>query len=74
MAGTILTYEPAIRLIAFAYIFVTLAVWGPLSPRRGRQFGRGLRWPSNCMLTQPFRDDTRRYPLGAVRRSTISSP
>lgn len=47
MAGTILTHEPAIRLIAFASVFVALAAWEIFAPRRGQQLPRHLRWPSN---------------------------
>jgi sterol desaturase/sphingolipid hydroxylase (fatty acid hydroxylase superfamily) len=45
--ATLLTYEPAIRLGAFASVFVALAAWEIIAPRRGQQLGRGLRWPSN---------------------------
>jgi sterol desaturase/sphingolipid hydroxylase (fatty acid hydroxylase superfamily) len=45
--GTILTYEPTIRLAAFASVFVALAAWEILAPRRGQQLPRQLRWPNN---------------------------
>jgi sterol desaturase/sphingolipid hydroxylase (fatty acid hydroxylase superfamily) len=47
MPGTILSYEPAIRLAAFASLFVALAVWEIFAPRRGQQLPRLLRWPNN---------------------------
>jgi sterol desaturase/sphingolipid hydroxylase (fatty acid hydroxylase superfamily) len=42
-----LTYEPLIRLAAFAGIFAALAGWEVLAPRREQKLGRGARWPSN---------------------------
>jgi len=45
--ANILTYEPTIRLVAFAAVFVSLAAWEIFAPRRGLRLGRGLRWPSN---------------------------
>ncbi len=47
MAESILDTEPAIRLGAFLGIFVVMAVWEALAPRRGRSFSRWVRWPSN---------------------------
>src|SRR4051812_31135018 len=47
MSGTILTHEPAIRLVAFASVFVALAAWEIFAPRRGQKLTRRLRWTSN---------------------------
>jgi len=47
MSGTLLAHEPAIRLAAFASVFIALAVWEIFAPRRGQKLGRKLRWPSN---------------------------
>jgi sterol desaturase/sphingolipid hydroxylase (fatty acid hydroxylase superfamily) len=41
------TYEPWIRLLAFALVLAALALWELRMPRRQRQFGRGTRWPNN---------------------------
>jgi sterol desaturase/sphingolipid hydroxylase (fatty acid hydroxylase superfamily) len=43
----VLTYEPFIRLGAFGGVFVAMAVWEFLGPRRQQAIGRGLRWPNN---------------------------
>jgi len=47
MSGIFLIDEPLIRLVAFAGIFVAMAVWEVLAPRRDQKLGRGTRWPSN---------------------------
>jgi sterol desaturase/sphingolipid hydroxylase (fatty acid hydroxylase superfamily) len=47
MAETLLSYEPIIRLIAFAGVFAAMAAWEILAPRRDQGIGRGTRWPSN---------------------------
>jgi sterol desaturase/sphingolipid hydroxylase (fatty acid hydroxylase superfamily) len=47
MSLAILTYEPAIRLIAFTSVFLVLAGWEIYSPRRLQQLPRRTRWPSN---------------------------
>jgi sterol desaturase/sphingolipid hydroxylase (fatty acid hydroxylase superfamily) len=47
MVETLLSYEPIIRLIAFAGIFAAMAAWEILAPRRNQSVGRGTRWPSN---------------------------
>jgi hypothetical protein len=43
----LLTYEPAIRLTAFAGVFVVMALWELLGPRRCQTVGRLKRWPGN---------------------------
>ena len=40
-------YEPFIRLAAFCGVFVVLAVWEFILPRRKQAIGRGWRWPNN---------------------------
>jgi sterol desaturase/sphingolipid hydroxylase (fatty acid hydroxylase superfamily) len=40
-------YEPYIRLGAFAGVFIVLAVWEFIGPRRKQAIGRGWRWPNN---------------------------
>jgi sterol desaturase/sphingolipid hydroxylase (fatty acid hydroxylase superfamily) len=47
MSDALLPYEPMIRLGAFAGVFVLMAAWELLAPRRHLEFGRGLRWPNN---------------------------
>jgi sterol desaturase/sphingolipid hydroxylase (fatty acid hydroxylase superfamily) len=43
-------YEPLLRLAAFCAVFVLIAVWEVLAPRRARQFPRAARWPHNIAL------------------------
>jgi hypothetical protein len=47
MVETLLSYEPIIRLIAFAGVFAAMAAWEILAPRRDQGIGRSTRWPSN---------------------------
>jgi sterol desaturase/sphingolipid hydroxylase (fatty acid hydroxylase superfamily) len=47
LAEILLTYEPAIRVGAFAAIFMAMALWELLAPRRRQAIGRLRRWPSN---------------------------
>ncbi|MFZ5932436.1 MAG: sterol desaturase family protein [Pseudomonadota bacterium] len=47
MPETLLLYEPAIRLSAFAGIFAAMALWEMLAPRRPQAIGRLQRWPGN---------------------------
>ena len=46
----ILANEPLIRLSAFGGIFVAMAAWELLAPRRVQQIGRRTRWPSNIAI------------------------
>jgi sterol desaturase/sphingolipid hydroxylase (fatty acid hydroxylase superfamily) len=39
--------EPLIRLVAFAGVFVAMAAWEVLAPRRTLAPGRARRWPAN---------------------------
>jgi sterol desaturase/sphingolipid hydroxylase (fatty acid hydroxylase superfamily) len=43
-------YEPLIRLSAFLFTFVAMALWEALWPRRPRAFARRARWPHNIGL------------------------
>jgi sterol desaturase/sphingolipid hydroxylase (fatty acid hydroxylase superfamily) len=45
-----LRFEPLIRLGAFLGVFVAVALWEVLAPRRRAAFGRGARWPHNLGL------------------------
>ncbi|MFN0218226.1 MAG: sterol desaturase family protein [Hyphomicrobium sp.] len=47
MSGLLSSYEPLIRLSAFAGVFALIAGWEIMAPRRRQQIGRGRRWPSN---------------------------
>jgi sterol desaturase/sphingolipid hydroxylase (fatty acid hydroxylase superfamily) len=40
-------YEAVIRLTAFGGVFVALAIWELVGPRRRQTIGRSWRWPSN---------------------------
>ena len=45
MTTYLLAHEPAVRLAAFASIFVVMAAWEVLAPRRPQAIGRGARSP-----------------------------
>jgi sterol desaturase/sphingolipid hydroxylase (fatty acid hydroxylase superfamily) len=47
MADLLSSYEPVIRLTAFASVFALMAGWEIIAPRRQQQIGRGRRWPGN---------------------------
>lgn len=47
LADILFTYEPWIRLGAFASVFATMALWETLAPRRRQAIGRLRRWPGN---------------------------
>lgn len=47
MSEFVLSYEPVIRLAAFASVFSVMALWEVLAPRRSQDIGRTARWPSN---------------------------
>jgi len=42
--------EPLIRLGAFFAVFLAMALWEAVAPRRQRSFARGARWPHNIGL------------------------
>lgn len=50
MADAAIIHEPLLRLWAFMSIFVLMALWEALSPRRVPQFRRRTRWPHNLLL------------------------
>ncbi|HTT12351.1 MAG TPA: sterol desaturase family protein [Burkholderiaceae bacterium] len=45
-----LAYEPLIRLTAFLSVFLAVAAWEVLAPRRPRMLSRAVRWPHNLGL------------------------
>lgn len=45
-----MTDEPLFRLAAFSLVFVAMAVWERLAPRRRLHFRRAERWPHNLAL------------------------
>src|SRR5262245_14880625 len=47
MRDAIFACEPLIRLGAFGAVFVVMAAWELLGPRRRQAIGRGMRWPGN---------------------------
>ncbi len=47
MRDVVFAYEPYIRLGAFGGIFVLMALWELVGPRRKQAIGRGWRWPNN---------------------------
>ena len=50
ISNAAVTYEPLLRLTAFVGIFVLMAAWECVAPRRVRQFHRRTRWPHNIAL------------------------
>ena len=50
MTSTAMVSEPLIRLSAFLGVFLALALWEALAPRRRRAFQRRRRWPHNLGL------------------------
>ena len=50
-AGPMSDVEPLLRLGAFAGVFLLVALWEALAPRRLRRFSRAQRWPHNLGLT-----------------------
>ncbi len=48
--GTAIAAEPIIRLGCFLSIFVLMALWEALTPRRPQSIRRLLRWPNNLGL------------------------
>jgi sterol desaturase/sphingolipid hydroxylase (fatty acid hydroxylase superfamily) len=47
MGTGVVAYEPTIRLAAFAAVFVVIAGWELMGPRRKQSVGRTWRWPNN---------------------------
>lgn len=50
MTGDIAAVEPALRLAAFVGVFVVVALWEVLAPRRSLRLARARRWPHNLGL------------------------
>ncbi len=50
MPNTTIAAEPIIRLTCFAGVFLLMALWEFLTPRRPQVITRGLRWPNNLGL------------------------
>ncbi len=67
------TYEPHIRLAAFASIFTVMAAWEFLAPRRPQAIGRGQRWPSNLGVVALDAAIVRvLFPTGAVALAMLA--
>jgi sterol desaturase/sphingolipid hydroxylase (fatty acid hydroxylase superfamily) len=47
MRDPVFAYEPYIRLAAFGGVFIVMAAWEFILPRRKQAIGRGWRWPNN---------------------------
>ena len=47
MRDALFAYEPYIRLAAFGGVFIIMAAWEFIVPRRKQAIGRGWRWPNN---------------------------
>jgi len=47
MRDALFAHEPLIRLAAFGGVFVAMAIWEVIGPRRKQAIGRGWRWPNN---------------------------
>jgi sterol desaturase/sphingolipid hydroxylase (fatty acid hydroxylase superfamily) len=47
MGTGVLAYEPIVRLAAFAGVFLLMAAWELMGPRRKQSVGRTWRWPNN---------------------------
>src|SRR5438046_2869522 len=47
MHEALFAYEPLVRLGIFAAVFVAMAVWELLTPRRPQAIGRNWRWPND---------------------------
>ena len=47
MRDAVFAYEPYIRLGAFGGVFIAMAIWESIQPRRKQSIGRGWRWPNN---------------------------
>jgi sterol desaturase/sphingolipid hydroxylase (fatty acid hydroxylase superfamily) len=50
VAEILLSNEPHIRLLAFTGVFVVMAAWELIAPRRQHGMGRLRRWPSNLAI------------------------
>jgi sterol desaturase/sphingolipid hydroxylase (fatty acid hydroxylase superfamily) len=50
ISNAAVSFEPFLRLAAFVGVFVLMAVWEVVAPRRKPQFWRRSRWPHNLAL------------------------
>ncbi len=51
MTASLLAHEPIVRLAAFAGVFVLMALWEILVPKRRQAIGRLRRWPGNLAIS-----------------------
>jgi sterol desaturase/sphingolipid hydroxylase (fatty acid hydroxylase superfamily) len=66
-SGELLAHEPLIRFGAFAAVFVTIAFWEVLVPRREQIISRSVRWPNNLGIVAINTGALRViFPMGAV--------
>jgi sterol desaturase/sphingolipid hydroxylase (fatty acid hydroxylase superfamily) len=73
MAEILLAYEPLVRLAAFASVFVFMAAWEIVAPRRVQALGRGSRWPSNLGVVALNTAVVRfLFPTGAVALAILA--
>ncbi|MEW5963495.1 MAG: sterol desaturase family protein [Pseudomonadota bacterium] len=67
MTDVLLANEPAIRLVAFASVFLVMALMEILAPRRTQTISRLARWPSNLAIVAVDTLLVRvLFPVGAV--------
>jgi len=50
MRTTVFDFEPYVRLGFFAGIFIAMAIWEVVEPRRPQSIGRGWRWSNNLAV------------------------
>ncbi len=50
MSETVLSAEPTIRLAAFSFVLLAMALWEVAAPRRRRDIPRVIRWTNNIAL------------------------
>lgn len=50
MTESLVVNEPAIRIGCFLGVFVAIALWEVIRPRRQRTVSRWARWPSNLAI------------------------
>ena len=50
MESYLFQYEPSIRFAAFCMVFVAMAAWDALAPRRPLAHSHRLRWPANLSI------------------------
>ncbi len=72
--NSILQFEPLIRLGFFSTVFVTMAIWEALLPRRPRTIPRWVRWPNNLAIVGLNNLLLRLlYPVTAVQLALIGA-